>query len=522
MRQAHKPSPWVSTSFALSLAIPASPLLGVLLTVCITGFASANSSDPLQEPIIARGTQAGMIGPNLMADSSFESMDTRAFTLGTSFKVIADPHAHSGKADVQATLSRSGKKMHAHVSIWKNTDYVSSLWIRGKGSGTLFVATDDFSKRLAATNVTANAKWRKINFSWNSGLETSVVFGFQDDLSGEGVLYIDDVYTGLKDGRTIAFRAPPSYSPRPHAPPGFSLIFDDEFNDTSTIDVNNTQEDGYKWYIKGMWFPSTSPFMYEIRPSYKGASGVLEIKDAPVAMSWNFSTTFFDDSVPEGYRGTVFLPGKGIFYEARIACEDLAHISTNGWAGFWSGTMPISSRPRNGNPPPWGFSVENMPMPGWPGKWETIENDIMEYNPSWGHPLQFDSTIHDWSSAAAGNIGNFNAVVYPPAGTDYTQWHTYGQLWIPATVQNGWHGYRQVYFDGIPQQAICWIGNQLSETSQPSGSYLFSMCDGTAKSSPSWRNIMIGGARGGTPNTFFDYVRVYAIDSKASLKTVGK
>ena len=175
------------------------------------------------------------------------------------------------------------------------------------------------------------------------------------------------------------------------------------------------------------------------------------------------------------------------------------------------------------NPPPWSMSVENMPMPGWPGKWETIENDIMEYNPSWGHPQQFDSTIHDWSSGTgSGNIGNFNSVVYVPAGTDYTQWHTYGQLWIPATAENGWHGYRQVYFDGVPQQAICWIGNQISETSQPSGSYLFSMCDGTPKSPPLWRNLMLGGAMGGTPNTFFDYVRVYAMDPKASVKVVGK
>src|SRR6516162_7640574 len=159
-------------------------------------------------------------------------------------------------------------------------------------------------------------------------------------------------------------------------------------------------------------------------------------------------------------------------------------------------------------------------MPGWPGKWETIENDIMEYNPSCGHPRQFDSTIHDWSSGSeSGNIGNFNSVVYTPAGTDYTQWHTYGQLWIPASAENRWHGYRQVYFDGVPQQAICWIGNQISETSQPSGSYLFSMCDGTPKSPALWRNLMLGGAMSGTPNTFFDYVRVYAIEPKASHKT---
>ena len=483
------------------------------------GFSSAEASDPPWESIQSRGTAATMTGPNLMADSSFESLDPRVFAIDKPFRVGADPHAHSGKADAQLTLSCSGKTMYSPVGTWKQTDYVSRCWLRGNGSGTFFVATSDLSRRLAATRVTAASEWRQVSLPWNSGEQTRVAVGFQDDASTEGGLYLDDFYTGLEDGRTIAFVAPPAYDPQPHAPPGFSLIFDDEFNDSHTIDTSNTLKAGYKWYVKGMWFPSTSPAMYGILPAYQGATGVLVIKDAPVAMSWNFSTTFFDDAVPEGYHGTVFLPGKGIYFEARIACDDLAQISKNGWAGFWSGTMPLPSRPRNGNPPPWSMSVENAPMPGWPGKWETIENDIMEYNPSWGHPHQFDSTIHDWSSGAeCGNIGNFNAVVYTPAGTDYTKWHTYGQLWVPATPQNGWHGYRQVYFDGVPQQAICWRGNQISKTSQPSGSYLFSMCDGTPQSPPLWRNLMIGGAMGGTPNTFFDYVRVYALDPKASVK----
>jgi hypothetical protein len=37
---------------------------------------------------------------------------------------------------------------------------------------------------------------------------------------------------------------------------------------------------------------------------------------------------------------------------------------------------------------------------------------------------------------------------------------------------------------------------QLSASSQPSGSYLFCMCDGTPKSPPLWRNLMLGGAMG--------------------------
>ena len=497
-------------------------LLAALLASSIASAAWSGRQVKPDVQAVPRGTRAGANGPNLMADSSFESMEARAFTIEPPFQITGDPHAHTGKADVQAALARSGKRLYAHVSVWKNTDYVSKLWIRGTGSGTLFVSTGDLSHRLAAETVKTTAAWREVALTWSSGEQTDVAVGFQDDANATGTICIDDIYTGLKDGRTISFTAPPAYDPVPHAPAGFSLVFDDEFTDSRTIDVDNTQKDGYRWYVKGMWFPSTSPSMFEILPTYKGASGVLEIKDAPVSMSWDFSTTLYDDSAPLGYHGTVFLPGRGIYYEARIACSDLDHIGKNGWAGFWSSTMPIASRPRNGNPPPWGFTVENVPMPGWPGKWEAIENDIMEYNPSWGHARQFDSTIHDWSSAEAGNIGNFNSVVYPPAGTDYTGWHTYAQLWIPASAENNWHGYRQVYFDGVPQQAICWIGNRISETSQPSGSYLFGMSDGTPKSPPLWRNLMIGGAMGGSPNTFIDYVRVYAVDPKASVRVVTK
>ncbi len=496
----------------------------MLAIFCVIAFAVNTTSigaDVASKPSRLRGTQAGVTGPNITADASFESMETRTFTLESPFRIVTDPVAHTGQADVHATMSGSGKRMYSRQSVWKNTEYVSSVWVRGRGGGTLFVSSADLTQPVASIQIKGSAGWHKASLAWSSGGQSSVAVGFQDTEQGD--LYFDDFYTGLKYGRTIAFTAPPAYDPEPHAPPGFQLVFNEEFQNNSEIDVNNSFKDGYKWYGKGMWFPNTNTSMAAILPSYRGATGVLEIKDAPVSMSWNFSTTLFDDSAREGYRGTVFLPGKGIYFEARIACDDLEHISKNGWAGFWSMTMPIASRPRNMNPPPWSMSVENVPMPGWQGKWETIENDIMEYNPSWGHPHQFDSTIHDWSSGAeSGNIGNFNAVVYPPAGTDYTQWHTYGQLWIPASADNGWHGYRQVYFDGVPQQAICWIGNQISDTSQPAGSYLFGMCDGTPKSPPQWRNLMIGGAMGGTPNTYFDYVRVYAIDAKASVKVVTK
>lgn len=187
----------------------------VFMAAWISGSSSVAPADPPPELVGASGMEAAMAGPNLMADWSFESMETRAFTLETPFRLAADPQAHSGKADAQATLARTGKRIYARVSTWKNTDYVSSIWIRGSGSGTLFVADNDLSRRLAAIIVRATAQWREVSLPWKSGSRTSVAVGFQDDASPEGAVCLDDFYTGLKDGRTIAFAAPAPFDPKP-------------------------------------------------------------------------------------------------------------------------------------------------------------------------------------------------------------------------------------------------------------------------------------------------------------------
>jgi hypothetical protein len=465
--------------------------------------------------LLSHAQPARAVGPNMLGNSGFEGGTFGYWQLDRDpYSVVKDPaNAHSGSWAVKAGIRGfdTSFSLRDPLWLWSDTSYTCSVWC--EGSGTVRLSVDG----LGSATCVATVQWQQITLKFDTGkLDHPVKIGI-GTVGGTGSLvYIDDLTLVLTDGHTVAF------NPQNPLATGFKLIFEDEFNDPSTIDVNCTMADGYKWYGQGQWYPNTSPSMYKILPSFQDAKGVLEISDAPVSMGWNFSTTLWDNAAKKGYRGTVFLPGKGIYYEARIACH-LAHIKDNskGWSTFWSSTLSDASRPRTMDPPPWSFCPENMPMPGWPGKWETIENDIMEYNPSWGHPEHWDSTIHDWSSGKdCGNIGNFNAVVCPPSGTDYTQWHSYGQLWIPGTAENGWHGYRQVYFDGVPYQAICWISNQISATDQPSGSYLFSMCDGTPESPPLWRNLMIGGAMGGTPNTYFDYVRVFAVDPKASIKVV--
>ena len=141
--------------------------------------------------------QRRVSGPNLMPGWSFESMEAGLFAADAPFSVVADPRASTSKADVHAALSRSGKCVYSWVGVSACTEYVSSLWVRGSGAGTLFVATDDLSERLASVPVTASADWREVSLTWNSAGLGGVAVGFQDDASDEGEVWLGDCYTGL-------------------------------------------------------------------------------------------------------------------------------------------------------------------------------------------------------------------------------------------------------------------------------------------------------------------------------------
>jgi hypothetical protein len=165
-----------------------------------------------------------------------------------------------------------------------------------------------------------------------------------------------------------------------------------------------------------------------------------------------------------------------------------------------------------------GETKLNQAMPGNPGHIEYIENDFMEYDPRWKEPANdWNSTVHDWCDANLANA--VNAPVPTPVGTDFTQYHTYGMLWVPASAANGWNGYRQAYFDGMPEQAVCWKGNQtytagvFPETNASMGSYLYSEMDHDQF------QLILGGPKGGKPYMNVDYVRVYAVD-KSSMTVV--
>jgi hypothetical protein len=433
------------------------------------------------------------VGPNMLSNSGLEG-GSQQFNLQVAFTIISDSaNAHTGQWVMRADLTRSWLNAYQIFTCWPNTDYTSSVWYKGTGTLTFQILGGDGKTVIKSSMLTSAAGWQKATITWNSGNYTKTMIGLDDNV-GNGVVYLDDFYTGLTGGQTLAFNAnDPSRSA-----PRFNLLFDDEFNSTSTIDVNNTGKGGYDWYLQSFFDPkyNNNSSMFSV------GGGVLTLKDAGTPWSEVLDSAHpYKNDV--GFIGTVFSGGRGLYAVARIQCLNTAIYDKTGWPSWWSYDIK-------------GETKLHQDMPGNPGHTEIIENDFMEYNPSWRQPADWNSTMHDWCDA---NLSNSNSIIAPPSGTDYTRYHTYGVLWVPASAANGWIGYRQAYFDGIPEQAVCWVGNQtytagvFPETVESMGSYLFSLTDHDQFM------LILGGTQGGTPSMNVDYVRVYAVD-KSSMTVV--
>ena len=130
--------------------------------------------------------------------------------------------------------------------------------------------------------------------------------------------------------------------------------------------------------------------------------------------------------------------------------------------------------------------------PGQPAGYEHfIEDDFFEYDTMWAGAATYGGAVHDWYGKwketcpsfcsianAGGPSGLNNFVIHVPAGTDWTLFHTFGQLWIAGNSANGNRGYLQYYFDGQPtSDKISWLDVYGPEVPPPSGSNIFSIID---------------------------------------------
>lgn len=140
--------------------------------------------------------------------------------------------------------------------------------------------------------------------------------------------------------------------------------------------------------------------------------------------------------------------GGGAYITASLKWQPISSSSAKplGWPAFWS--MPLE-----GHMTPYSDQ--------WPGQaqgyMDNIEADFFEALPDEAGTAAYGGSLHNWygiylvSCAPAQQCAP--ALPYStgqravPAGTDFSQYHDYGFLWVPATAST--NGYAKFYFDGV-------------------------------------------------------------------------
>jgi hypothetical protein len=165
----------------------------------------------------------------------------------------------------------------------------------------------------------------------------------------------------------------------------------------------------------------------------------------------------------ELFQGVAF--GGGAYFEATLKFD--------GWQGQSSNPNSTST----GWPAFWAMSIEHLAQISsgadqWPGQAAGFEHfseiDFLEYNLAYAQKTDdvYSGSIHDFygvfdqTCAPAADYCDIQnpystKIEQLPANTDFSAYHTYGTLWVPATATAD--GYVQWYFDGSAVgQPVTW------------------------------------------------------------------
>jgi hypothetical protein len=196
----------------------------------------------------------------------------------------------------------------------------------------------------------------------------------------------------------------PAIGPQPPSQAAkYSLVFYDDFTNLNLSPDGSGQ---YPWFKDLWWETAPSPF---------NASATSSVLDLTWKTGQAPPETTVSSCSADGLRCRSFRYG---YFEARMKWD----VSTGAWPAFWM--IPVESI--------WGAS-------------EAGELDIFEGQGDPADAHTFFGTIHDWVTinGIAKDVANNNGQnAYTMSTVDFSQWHTYGVLWIPGRVT--W------YFDENP------------------------------------------------------------------------
>ncbi len=364
---------------------------------------------------------------------------------GSSGSFATNPVVATGSflTNVSAVIITGGGSVVLQVTFSTTTALFTSANLSVFGLPVTYTATVLFTNGAITTGATSNYVF------WVDGVAvaTNAVSGGQATYTTSTLALGNHTIMAVYVGDGIFQPSTNSLTQTvnvPVPPPNFAAAvgytnntFSSTFN-ASQVDMTNTLKPGYNWYL-------AQPFSHYVTP----ASSIVMNGDGSGTFENNSNGSPWSAGFPNGgsdgrWVGTVF--GGGGYFEATLKFDPNTVTNTSaGWPAWWS------------------LAIEHcayMPQQQWPGQvtnyMHFIEPDFFEWDvPTYGNPQEesYGGAMHDWSGVYTTNGYPYNVaqpwpgfVITTPSATDFTQYHKYGWLWVPATATK--NGYAQYYFDG--------------------------------------------------------------------------
>ena len=221
---------------------------------------------------------------------------------------------------------------------------------------------------------------------------------------------------------------------------GYSIhTFSSRTFDSLTVDTATTERQGFQWYNWDFY-----GYRSDASATVLNSDGSATLNGATGGAGGQLVTAV-QNSAGAPFVGVSF--GGGAYIEAVLKWQPLMNPLANASSvpAFWA--LPIE-----GN-----FSPYSDQWPGQQaGYTHSIETDFFEAEPNDAGTNLYGGSLHDWYGIVAetcppgfcqANASYQDGQRAAPAGTDFTQYHSYGFLWVPATATS--NGYAKFYFDGV-------------------------------------------------------------------------
>jgi hypothetical protein len=206
---------------------------------------------------------------------------------------------------------------------------------------------------------------------------------------------------------------------------------------TGTVDIAATNTAGWQWYI-WKYFGSTQ----SATPITLNSDGTVTISNS-TGYNGTLTSTVPIATSPY-FHGTAY--GGGGYFEAELAFDAAGVVFTAGWPSWWS----MSNEHLIGD---YGDQWTGQAT----GYVHFDESDFMEYDITQGSST-FGSTFHEYWGIVNVTCTSFCTQYATenttPAGVNFSLYHKYGFLWIPATATT--LGAATIYFDGVNEGTLTW------------------------------------------------------------------